>query len=372
MPRDDGRLEEAKAIPLMDVADRLGVDGLRRAGHEHVGPCPDCGGDDRFGINPKKNVFGCRKCGAKGDGIALVELVHRCDFKQALAFLVGEADATIDPALIAERKARAAQAQARRDKFAQKERDKAIRQARDIWDRAKGVPVDLVKEYLEGRGIILDPWPPSLQCLTDHRYVRKINGQFETLHRGPCMIAGIQNAANKITAVHQTWIDPTQPGRKAEITRDGRVFPAKLVRGSKKGGAIRLSPMTSSGIMIMGEGIETTATALCHAAVTDAVYWAGVDLGNMAGVQERVPGTRNSGLPDMSDHDAWVPPKGITRLIFIQDGDSAAKPTRAKLESGLRRAMRLRPGLIGSIVHPGKGLDLNDLVQPARQHEGGL
>jgi hypothetical protein len=135
-----------------------------------------------------------------------------------------------------------------------------------------------------------------------------------------------------------------------------------MVRGSKKGGAIRLHTPLDSDTLIMGEGIETTLTALAASPVEGAAYWAGVDLGNMSGRMRKVQGSRHSGVPDMADADAFVPPPWVRRLIFIQDGDSDPKATRAKLESGLRRAMARVVGLKGQIVHAGAGVDLNDVL----------
>jgi hypothetical protein len=114
---DDPRRAEALAKPIADVADLLCIEGLRRAGVERVGPCPQCGGDDRFGINPRKGVFGCRKCGAKGDGIALVMHVRQVTFPEALDWLCGPRQeisaaerAQRDQAAEANRQARAAEA----------------------------------------------------------------------------------------------------------------------------------------------------------------------------------------------------------------------------------------------------------------------
>lgn len=373
--RDDGRLEQAKAIPILEVAHMLGIDGLRAAGVEKVGPCPACGGRDRFGIHPIKQVFTCRKCQGAGDGVALVQLVHGCDFKAALAFLVGEADAQIDPAVIAARIAKAKETQAKQDKYAADARAFALKEAREIWRASVPGAGTHAEAYLRGRGIRFDIWPPALRFIADHPYIKSIRrGGRREMHRGPAMIAGIQNAAGQITAVHQTWIDPARPGEKASIVFDGEAMPAKLVRGSKKGGAIRLSPRIDGGVMVMGEGIETTGTALTAGACVGGVYWAGVDLGNMAGLQEKIAGQQNSGLPDMSDDAAFVPPDWVAGLTYIQDGDSAPKPTRAKLECGLHRAMRRRPGLVCKIVHPGGGFDLNDLgrgaVQEPEKDEG--
>jgi len=94
---EDPRLSLAQAIPIAEVVDSLGIQGLRRAGHEMVGPCPSCGGTDRFGVNLNKGIFNCRKCLAKGDGIALVRLDRGLDFKGALDWLCGPREA-IDPA----------------------------------------------------------------------------------------------------------------------------------------------------------------------------------------------------------------------------------------------------------------------------------
>ncbi|OLS53774.1 primase-helicase zinc-binding domain-containing protein [Rhodovulum sulfidophilum] len=73
-PREDPRLAEARALPIGEVAERLGIAGLKPPqAIERVGPCPVCGGRDRFGINTARNVFNCRHCGG-GDAIALVGL----------------------------------------------------------------------------------------------------------------------------------------------------------------------------------------------------------------------------------------------------------------------------------------------------------
>ena len=63
---------------------------LRREGAEFVGPCPKCGGTDRFAINPQKKVFNCRGCGVGGDVIQLVELLDNAGFIAACTTLVGE------------------------------------------------------------------------------------------------------------------------------------------------------------------------------------------------------------------------------------------------------------------------------------------
>ena len=78
----------ARAVPIEREIERRGIE-LR--GHiEQCGPCPRCGGDDRFSINRKKQVWNCRGCGIGGDVIKLVQHLDGVDFKTACMTLVGE------------------------------------------------------------------------------------------------------------------------------------------------------------------------------------------------------------------------------------------------------------------------------------------
>jgi hypothetical protein len=371
----DGRRDLAKAVPIQEVAERLGIGGLRRAGAaEMVGPCPVCGGHDRFGINTARGVFNCRRSGEGGDVLALVQYVLACDFQAALDFIVGKADVIPDAQELARRKARAEAADRERAEVAAAQRARAIRDAREIWHAARPGKGTSAEDYLAGRGITFDRWPPTLRFLPDHPYRKHWPGKgVVAWFRGPCMIAAVQTPDGRVAAVHQTWIDPDGNG-KARITapdgavldEKGKAWPAKLVRGSKKGGAIRLSPIDPAGRMVMAEGIETTASAMVAGVWPGATFWAGVDLGNMGGVQVKEPGKRWSGKPDLTDAQAWVPPEGIRRLLFVQDGDSDPAATRAKLEAGARRAMATRPGLVAEIMRAEPGTDLNDMLTAAQ------
>lgn len=378
MIRDDGRRDEAVAIPILEVAERLGISGLRPAGVERVGPCPVCGGRDRFGVNPPRGVWNCRTCAVGGDGLKLVEHVLDCTFPAALDFLLGKAAAVVDPAEVARRKAAAAAAERKRQEQAAQQRARAIRDAREIWHAAQPGAETAAQAYLEGRGISFPAWPPSLRFLPDHPYMKHWPGSgVVEWCRGPCMIAGVQDPAGRVAAVHQTWVDPARPGSKAQITAPdgsladakGKPWPAKLVRGSKKGGAIRLSPIDPRGRLVMAEGIETTASAMVAGVWPGATFWAGVDLGNMAGRQSREPGRRWSGKPDLSDAAAWVPPAAIRHLLFVQDMDSAEAATRAKLEAGAIRAMAARPGLVAEIMRAAPGTDLNDMLKDKKYED---
>jgi hypothetical protein len=80
----------ARAVPIESEIARRGGLGLKRKGKELVGPCPKCGGDDRFAVNIVKQLFLCRKCGAKGNVIDLGVFLDGSDFTHAVTALVGE------------------------------------------------------------------------------------------------------------------------------------------------------------------------------------------------------------------------------------------------------------------------------------------
>ncbi len=369
--KSDPRLIEAKAIPMTELVDRLGIAGFKPMSGELIGPCPLCGGRDRFGINLRSNAFLCRKCDLRGgDQVALAMGVLGLDFKGALQWLCGDQPAQLDPAEIARRQKRAAEAERKQKEAQERYRRQAISDARSIWSRGRHQSKEIAWSYLRGRGLeVGDYHMPVIRLLRDHPYVKKMGGRLETAYRGPCMIAALQGPDDRLCAVHQTWLSPAAPHQKAVIRWGGKKLPVKMVRGSKKGAAIRLHTPEGASALVMGEGIETTLTALVAQPIANAAYWAGVDLGNMAGRMQKVKGKRYSGLPDLSDAAAFVPPPWVKRLVFIMDGDSEPKMTRAKLECGLRRAMALRPGLKGQIVPAGNGVDLNDVLM---RPEGGV
>ncbi|MBZ0135762.1 MAG: hypothetical protein K8I27_05275 [Planctomycetes bacterium] len=52
--------------PILDVFNRH---DLKRTGKEHHGPCPLCGGNDRFCVWPARGRAWCRQCKASGDAL---------------------------------------------------------------------------------------------------------------------------------------------------------------------------------------------------------------------------------------------------------------------------------------------------------------
>ena len=88
-------------VDLIELA-RNRISGLRKVaatgGGEWHGPCPACGGTDRFVVNgtggsDDRGLFWCRSCGATGDAIDFVKLIDGCDDAMAFRALgIGSAD----------------------------------------------------------------------------------------------------------------------------------------------------------------------------------------------------------------------------------------------------------------------------------------
>lgn len=368
---EDPRLDDAKRMPLDQVLDMLGIADLRRNGRELTGPCPLCGGTDRFNVHRDTLAFFCRQCDIKGgDQVALVREVRGLGFIEALDWMCGPKP-EISPAEREARRKRAEEAERKQKEAAASYRARAIADARRIWSAARPGHLGVVAAYLRARGIEPEalpfPLPEALRFIASHPYMKQLERGKPSveLWRGPAMIAGVLRPEGTISAVHQTWVSPEPPHGKAAITHGGEAFPAKLMRGSKKGGAIRLHTPEGAHTLVMAEGIENTLTAALAwgATLPGAAYWCGADLGNMAGRMQRVEGTRSSGMPDMDDTEAFVPPPWVRRLILVKDGDSHPATTQAKLQSCARRAMAHVKGLKAEIVPAPPGLDMNDVLR---------
>lgn len=85
------KIIKARGVPIADELERHGIE-LRRVGRELIGPCPVCGGCDRFGVNVAKGVWNCRRCQRGGDVIGLLQHLDGCDFTEAVQRLAGDGE----------------------------------------------------------------------------------------------------------------------------------------------------------------------------------------------------------------------------------------------------------------------------------------
>ncbi|CDP51975.1 hypothetical protein [Devosia sp. DBB001] len=355
---------------------------LTRVGTEFVGPCPKCGGTDRFSINPQKNVWLCRICGVGGDVIFLAQHMQGLFFAEACELITGRSSQQpVDPENARRMAEERDAAERRRVAAENKFREQARKDAHEVWEHALGMPMDMVAAYLgQVRGLAggaidfgVSNWHVGmpLRFIGNRPYWH--NGK--VLLRAPAQIAAIQRADGRFGGIHQTYLDLSRPKGKAELPEiDGKALPTKKVLGVKKGGAIRLVTPSGCRRLVMGEGIETTLTARAHAFEEETAYWAGVDLGNMAGkAARRASGGMQHDQPDMDDLECFIPPDWVEEFICIVDGDEPEKHTVEKITRGMRRAKRLRaearasnpdlPPLLTFMVPPsGAGTDLNSIA----------
>lgn len=358
----------ARNVTCIQVAER--ENWFLYKGVDRCGPCPKCGGRDRFSIHTTMNKWNCRQCGKGGnDSISLIQHMFDIDFKQAVGWLSNQDQPTPVSEEELRRRREAARAERiRQESVAQSLRERAMRDAMEIWRRREPVRGSMVEAYYELRNLRCSPNEKVIAFLPDEPYVfdrgPKAHERWVRIHSGPCQLAVIHRPDNKFGGVHRTWLDLSKPKGKAELfdPDKGEPLSAKMTRGSKKGGAIRLFTPETYSRMCAGEGIETTETARGHSFELDTAYWCLVDLGNIGGRTAMIDGRRKHDEPDINDRDAFVPPECVRDYRIIGDGDSNARGTRNTLTRGGRRAMLLRPGLRSSIAWAGGGVDLNDLV----------
>lgn len=374
-------VDRARALDVAEIAARYGFAARASASGEAVGPCPGCGGTDRFSVNAKKNIWRCRQGGGDpigGDAIALVQHVDRCGFGRAIEILTGEA-ATVAP------RRDPAKAEAEQNEFREKERRRAYALLRGTVP----FPDDgAVARYLAGRGLSPDlARMDGARCREHadlpfwHFCESRLGKQWRVIHRGPAMVWPITGLDGHFLGLHATWIDPDTFG-KAEIfdPDTGEQLPAKKVRGSKKGGRIvlRLPAWRGCTTAAVGEGVESVLS--WHAiADRDVALYSAADLGNLAGRAERtvahpekkivrrdkrqmpvrVPGPTPKEGEDQSK--LFAPDPGIDSLILLGDSDSDAFTTIAAMERA--RARLGSRGLDLSIDWPPDGHDFNSFLK---------
>jgi hypothetical protein len=84
----DSWMKRARSTPIERVIAQRGIPLNGKT--DRNGPCPICGGTDRFSINNAKGVWNCRQCGVGGDVIKLVQHLDGIDFIAACTTLAGE------------------------------------------------------------------------------------------------------------------------------------------------------------------------------------------------------------------------------------------------------------------------------------------
>jgi hypothetical protein len=318
---NDSAIEQARAISIMEVAERYGL-RLRKNGRDFVGPCPLCGGEDRFALHPTRGWL-CRGCNLDGgDAIALVRhLEGGCGFAEAVTILVGEravSGAAYHPVAAArERTRRAAEEHAEREASARK----ALKQF-DEASRDLGPAMVWLRDVRKLRGFerLIGP------TLRFHPEVPWLD-EGDTLTRHPALLALMRDVVtDRPVAVHRTALSP-----------DGRTKIGRKMRGPTRGAAIKIERRWSNReTLAVAEGLES---ALAGRQLGMRRIWAMGSTGSIAK------------LPVLD---------GVTRLILCRENDENGASAKACAECGDRWR---QAGREVQIVQPPPHLsDLNDLV----------
>ena len=207
---------------IRDTAQRLGAKLKRSGPKEFVGPCPACGGTDRFSINVVKNVWNCRQCVKGGDAIELARHVHGCGFIEAREFVSGDRPARPKPAQRA---------------LVDKDDVDRIARALALWTASVspwGTPAEM---YLKSRGLELDD---------------DIAGAALRWHPGVgAMLALFRSVeTDEPRSISRTFLDGD--ARKIE----------RMFMGPAAGAAVKLDENADVTMgLFVGEGVETCMAA---------------------------------------------------------------------------------------------------------------
>lgn len=236
----------------------LGIDE-RYLSKEH-GPCPACGGTDRFRFhnNDGNGGYFCSPngagCGA-GDGFTLLQKVHSWDLRKCLEEVAGVVGSSSEaPRTVGKKPSQ---------EWMRKLIADTVAASKPIAEE------DPVHRYLTGRGITLAAYPSVLLTHTHLPYFEKQDGRKKVVKELPAMVALIHDKEGQVVALHRTYL--TSSGAKANVRE-----VKKLLNSGIKGAAVRLFDVDDQ--MGIAEGIET---ALAAYLLTGIPTWSAIDAGNM-------------------------------------------------------------------------------------------
>ncbi len=348
------RARDATGEEMLAHAQRLGAQVKRAGGGEWVGPCPQCGGTDRFSINARKKAWNCRGAEGGKDAIGLVMHITGYNFIAAVEEVTGDPPPRgegqrLDPEVVKERRKERQDDKRLADKKEAAEVERYQLRARDVWLTAKPAAGSPTEGYLRKRGI--SPTHEHLQALgfipsLEYRGFPDAEAKEEVpLGSFPCMVAPMHTANGEITALHRTYIDP-KTGLKLKPPGDWKRNKAKKAFGVAGGTLIRIGAFTRC--IAIAEGIETAISWFnLGVGPEDVSLAAAYSMGNLSGGStDTIPHppphpskpkeTIQNGEPDPKSPGAPLP-SACQEVILLGDGDSDEAKTKAHLLTAGRR-----------------------------------
>jgi putative DNA primase/helicase len=294
------------------------------------GPCPFCGGKDRYRFTDyqQRGGFICSQCNPDGgDGLALLMQWRSDDFKQALKWL---ADYLRLPSsvLAVDRQAAPITSGPTLD-----EMEKRNQRMARMWQQAEALTGDCIgSRYLQARGVwsgVDLPDPLALRFIPDLAYFTGKEKQGDH----PALLAVVSAPAGHGVSLHRTYLQ-LDGSSKADVPEPKKLMPPV---GTITGAAIRL--FSAGPVLGVAEGIETAmAASLLH----DVPVWACI---SAHGLQ------------------SFVVPEAVTDLLIFADNDRAGlMAARALLERYQGKLQRVE---IIATNQPGK--DWSDVAKEQTQ-----
>lgn len=318
--RWDDLKTRANEVGLLEAAKLCGA-RLRRQGPEHVGPCPCCGGHDRFSVNPAKGKWNCR--GAQGGSQATGLVMHGLglDYWGALKLLTGEDPPIGDGAgggkgaaprtIRATETSRRQVAEEKRDRLEADAAHSSKRRqdlARRIWRQAGALSGTPAQAYLRSRGHgtekFRENWPESAQAnLRFHRRLKHPEGRYF-----PALVCRVEDRGGDQIGLWRIFLSEGLNGwGKADVEQP------KLGLGPCGGGAVRLAD-ARQGEICLAEGVET---ALAVMTLTGRPCWAALSTSGLVGFEapEEIDAVRIYADADFSKLNTrtgrWSEPAGL-------------------------------------------------------------
>jgi putative DNA primase/helicase len=308
---------------------QLGVPAILLTGKH--GPCPGCGGKDRFRFDNKygRGDYICNQCG-NGNGFDLLEHVHGWPYAVARARVIKAAGfAGTDTAAFRHvaRTAVVAPINMATPDAPAVPPEHALRLRRECCAIEN---CDDAVDYLASRAL----WPLPPGCtLRAHSSVKYCDSG-KTIGWYPALVADVLDVAGQLVTVHVTWL---HQGKKLAAHQPRKLL-SKMT--SRAGCAVRLMPATD--VLGIAEGIETAMSA----AVLDGIpVWAATMAALLA---------------------SFEPPSNVTTLRVYADRDEAGHTAALKLMERLQGCVRLELR-----IPPAPAKDWNDFLITRKSRAGG-
>lgn len=248
--------DEAMATTCEEWAHKQGW--TLKKGIDRAGPCPNCGGTDRFSVHTRKNIFNCRGCGLKGSGVIdLVMQTEGLKFLHACERITGRR--VQDPA-DEKNLARMREEAARKEREAERERERKENDVRALWAESVAYEGTLAEAYLVRRMGETFATLPAIPTLRFHPEMYCKPAKEAGLGaRHPCLVAAVQKDEGKVAGIWRIFLKPDATNLtiwNEKLQKDEKL---KMGLGNTVGGMVRLTPIAPE--MNVGEGLESTLGA---------------------------------------------------------------------------------------------------------------